>query len=53
MPNLPNLPGLNFVMRWPDKLLRAELTMLQDVIRMSESMLKSPITATVNAPRGK
>lgn len=53
MPNLPNLPGLNILMRLPDKLLRAELSMLQDEIRMAQSMMQNPLSATMNAPRGK
>lgn len=53
MPQLPNVPGLNTIMRLPDKLLRAELSMLQDGIRMAEEMRERPITATVNTPRGK
>lgn len=52
MPSFPNLPGLNLVMRLPDKLLRAELSMLQDEIRMAQQMMQNPITATMNAPRG-
>lgn len=52
MPPLPNLPGLNTLMRLPDKLLRAELSMLQDGIRMAQELRERPITATVNAPRG-
>lgn len=53
MPNLPNLPGLNVLTRLPDKLLRAELSMLQDEIKMAQQMMQNPITATMNAPRGK
>lgn len=53
MPQLPNVPGLNSIMRLPDKLLRAELSMLQDGIRMAEEMRERPIIATVNTPRGK
>jgi hypothetical protein len=53
MPPLPNVPGLNTVMRIPDKLLRAELSMLQDGIRMAQEMRERPLLATVNAPRGK
>lgn len=40
-------------MRIPDKLLRAELSMLQDEIKMAQQMMENPITATMNAPRGK
>lgn len=40
-------------MRIPDKLLRAELSMLQDEIRMAQQMMENPLTATMNAPRGK
>jgi hypothetical protein len=53
MPPLPNVPGLHTVMRLPDKLLRAELSMLQDGIRMAQEMRERPLTATMNAPRGK
>lgn len=53
MPNLPNLPGLNILMRLPDKLLRAELSMLQDEIRMAQQMMQNPLSATMNAPKGK
>lgn len=53
MPPLPNLPGIGNVARLPDKLLRAELSMLQDLIRMAQETRERPITATVNAPRGK
>lgn len=51
MPNFPNIPGLNMITRLPDKLLRAELSMLQDEIRMAQQMMQNPITATMNAPR--
>lgn len=40
-------------MRLPDKLLRAELSMLQDEIRMAQQMMQNPITATMNAPKGE
>lgn len=53
LPNFPNLPGVNTLMRLPDKLLRAELSMLQDEIRMAQQMMQNPITATMNAPKGK
>jgi len=53
MPNLPNLPGLSTLTRVPDKLLRAELSMLQDEIRMAQDMMQNPISATMNAPKGK
>lgn len=53
LPPLTNVPGLNTIMRLPDKFLRAELSMLQDGIRMAEDMRERPITATVNMPRGK
>lgn len=53
MPPVPNLPGLSSLMRLPDKLLRAELSMLQDGIRMAQEMRERPITATMNTPRGK
>lgn len=53
MPALPNLPGLSALVRLPDKLLRAELSMLQDGIRMAQEMRERPITATVNTPKGK
>jgi len=48
-----NVPGLGALMRLPDKLLRAELSMLQDGIRMAQEMRERPITATMNTPRGK
>lgn len=53
MPSMPNIPGLNLITRLPDKLLRAELSMLQDEIRMAEEMIQNPISATLNAPRGE
>ena len=51
LPPLQNVPGLSTIMRLPDKLLRAELSMLQDGIRMAEEMRERPITATMNTPR--
>lgn len=51
MPPLPNLPGLSTLMRLPDKLLRAELSMLQDGIRMAQELRERPISATMNTPR--
>lgn len=51
LPSMPNLPGLNTIMRVPDKLLRAELSMLQDEIRMAQGMMSNPLSATMNAPR--
>lgn len=53
MPPLPNVPGLGTLMRLPDKLLRAELSMLQDGIRMAQEMRERPLTATMNTPRGR
>lgn len=53
LPALPGVLGLNGLMRLPDKLLRAELSMLQDGIRMAEEMRQRPIQATMNTPRGK
>lgn len=53
LPALPSVLGLNNLMRLPDKLLRAELSMLQDGIRMAEEMRERPIQATMNTPRGK
>lgn len=53
LPQLPNLPGINTMMRLPDKILRAELSMLQDEIRMAQDMMQNPVSATLNAPRGK
>lgn len=53
MPALPNVPGLNVLMRLPDKLLRAELSMLQDGIRMAQEMRERPLSATMNTPRGE
>lgn len=53
MPPIPNVPGLQTVMRLPDKLLRAELSMLQDGIRMAQEMRERPLMATINAPKGR
>lgn len=53
MAQLPQLPGLQSVMRVPDKLLRAELSMLQDEIRMAQDMMQNPISATMNTPKGE
>jgi hypothetical protein len=53
LPNLPNVPGLYTVMRLPDKVLRAELSVLQDGVRMARDMQAHPLTATINVPKGK
>lgn len=52
-PTLPlNIPGFGSVMRTPDKVLRAELSMLQDLIRMAQKMTQNPISATIDVPKG-
>lgn len=54
MPTLPSsIPGVGSVMRTPDKLFRAELSMLQDLIKMSQKMIQNPVMATVEIPKGK
>lgn len=53
-PSLPiNIPGFGAVMKTPDKLLRAELSMLQDLIKMAQKMTQNPLSATVDLPKGK
>ncbi|XP_055809515.1 uncharacterized protein LOC129879810 [Solanum dulcamara] len=50
-PALPNAMGLGALTRLPDKLLRAEMSMLQGGIRMAEEMRERPIQATINVPQ--
>lgn len=45
--NLSNVTSI------PDKLVRAELSMLQDEIKMAQEMLNNPLSATLNTPQSK
>lgn len=53
MPPFPNVPFLNVVTHGPDKIMRMELSALQDLIRMTEDMRDRPLTAIMNLPKGK
>lgn len=45
--------GLEGLRKVPDKIVRIELTMLQDLIQMTIEMMDNPVAAVLNFPGGK